>query len=65
MGLSPARPCSKAELGLFLPKGRFIGGTYTRSLVTSPEKYMAWATRRFQGGKFEGTLESWNDLIGR
>ena len=60
------RPCSRSELDLFAPKGRFISGRFFKSITISPDYYMPWAMDQFKarGGIFSTQkIQAWNDLI--
>ena len=52
MGLSDIRECSKAELQLFGPRGKYTEGKFAVTMVINPELYLSWAIKAFTGGLF-------------
>ena len=63
MGLNHVRACSKAELKLFGPKGKYTEGKCTSTIVMNPEHYLPWAMRAFKGRWIQRRIDSWNDFI--
>ena len=63
--MTHVRACDPAELNLFMPKGRFIGGVMSTTLVTSTDRYLPWAMKQFRGEFIHRKVSSWNELIGR
>jgi len=61
------RQCSKAELNLFLPEGKYVAGFFFQTIVVSPDHYLPWALAKFrlqQGTFLQKKIRSWDDLIG-
>jgi hypothetical protein len=60
------RPCTKEELELFQPEGKYVSGKYTMSVLISPDYYLPWAKDQFtrRNGTFiQRRINSWEELV--
>ena len=62
-GLAHVRPCTPTELNLFMPRGRFKSGSYSTTMVISPDYYLSWAQKQFKGEVIRQKIHSWNDFV--